>query len=119
MEEEHLLYVMTSANENVNFEIIIMKIIVTLRQLEDSVELENLDVTCKWKDGVKSKEACGIECAKDNGASDEETNMQLDPNNEIAGVPDEIDPTKVRVYSKPENLNKIVSLPKLTILKMV
>ena len=86
-----------------------------LRQLEDAVKLEPLDVTCEPKAGVKSTEASGFDCNID--ASDNISGMELDPSNEIGGLPEETDPTKIPIvdYSDPNNLKIIDNLSKLTI----
>jgi hypothetical protein len=90
----------------------------TLRQLEEEVKLEPLDVTCNLKDGVKSTEASGFDCNTNKDASDDINGMELDPSNEIGGLPEETDPTKLPItvdYSNPDNLKIIDNLSKLTI----
>ena len=88
-----------------------------LRQLDDAVKLEPLDVTCAPKADVKSNEASGFDCNTDKDASNAIKSMELDPSNEVGGLPEETDPTKLPTvdYSDPNNLKIIDNLSKLTI----
>ena len=110
-------------NQQVVFRSVQIKIVVKfqvggLRKLEEAVKIEGLDVTCNIKNGLQETEACGLDCNTDNEASEEISSMELDPDTDIAGLPDDTDPTKLPItvdFSVLDNLKIIDDIPRLTI----
>ena len=96
---------------------IIVKIIRinTLRQLDNEVNEEDLEANCVIKN--EATEACGFNCSTEVNENDDIKDMELDQENEIAGLPEEAQPTNLPTidYADSEKLALIDQLQKLTI----
>ena len=110
----------TRAKREVEFEgQISIKIIVSitiggLRQLQGS-NTEEVEVKCDVKPDLETENSCGLDC--NGNASGNVESMEFSPDNGIAGVPEEIDPTATPNidYSDKNNLENIDKLPRIEI----